>query len=278
MAIDLGFSDPLALEAANRALSITDEVIDDLHNEIAVTPLAEDSELYRLARALPPGPISFDRTVGAAIDAARGALDQVSYILRENVPTSPIVFHALLRAALVGSARVVFVLLPADPDTRLRNARVVIAQEARGFTQALESYATFEHLSSLRPETSYLVKARQQNEAIQQGLRPPGDGAVIREMTRTMAEALAITPEYQDSNHEVLREHTAWLWNTYSGAAHTHAWPRLLPGSGADRRIPGDFPGDLFMIVVTAHIAMRCVLCRLESGSANTTAPVLKTE
>lgn len=63
-----------------------------------------------------------------------------------------------------------------------------------------------------------------------------------------------------------------------SGAAHTHAWPRLLPGSGADRRIPGDFPGDFFMIVVTAHIAMRCVLSRLESGSANTTAPVMKTQ
>lgn len=214
MAIDLGLGDPRALEAANRALSITDDVIDELHNHVAATPLVEDSEIYRLARALPPGPISFDRTVGAAIDTARRALDQISYILRENTPTSPIVFHALLRAALVGSARVVFVLLPADPDTRLRNARVVISQESRGFMQALESYATFEHLSTLRPEMSYLTEARQQNEAIQQGIRPSGDGAVIREMTRTLAEALAITPEYQDSNHEVLREHAAWLWNT----------------------------------------------------------------
>lgn len=43
---------------------------------------------------------------------------------------------------------------------------------------------------------------------------------------------------YQDGNRERLQEHFNWLWNTYSGVAHTHAWPQL-PGTG--QRVPGDF-------------------------------------
>lgn len=274
MVIDMGLDDPAAMTALTAAISIVDESVDRLHGEIGHIAYGEDCEVYRLTRALPPGPMSFDRTIIAAAEAARGALDQISDIVRRNSPTSVIVLHALLRAALVGSGRVVHALLPADPSVRLHNARVLVAQEARSFTRALNCYAGFEQLSRLRPTMEYLEAARQQKAALQEGHEAPGDGAVMNGAAEVIGAALASTPEYPNGNKKLLREHVIWLWNTYSGAAHTHAWPRLLPNFSSDRRVPGDYPGDFYMIAVTAHIAMLSFKSRLQSGSANTTEPV----
>lgn len=274
MAIDIGLDDPAAMEMLRRSISIVDEVVDSLHDELGGIVYSDESEVYRLTRALPPGPISLDRTIMVAVEAARGALDQISYILQHNAPTSAIVLQALLRAALVGSGRTVFALFPSDPSVRLQNARVLIAQEGKSFTQALDCYARFKSFSGLRPDAQYLATAKEQNSAIQQGHRPPGDGVVMRGAAEAIAAALVATPEYPNEHRGVLQEHVTWLWNTYSGAAHTYAWPRLLPGSGRDRRFPGDFPGDFGMIATTAQIAMVSFKSRLQPGSANTTAPV----
>jgi hypothetical protein len=89
-----------------------------------------------------------------------------------------------------------------------------------------------------------------------------------------IGEALAAAPEYPDSHRQLQREHVIWLWNTYSGAAHTYAWPQLTPGTGQDRRVPGDYPGDFFMVASTAHVAMLSLQSRLQPGSAGTTDPV----
>ena len=35
--------------------------------------------------------------------------------------------------------------------------------------------------------------------------------------------------QYPNGNRESLQEHVTWLWNTYGGAAHTHAWPGCFP-------------------------------------------------
>lgn len=274
MAIDLGLDDPAAMEAMTRAILIVDDAVDRLRDEIGDVAYTDDCEVYRLTRALPRGPLSLDRTILAAVDAARGSFDQISYILRHNLPTSMIVLQALLRSALVGSARVVFALLPANPSTRLQNAKVLVAQEGKSFMQALDCYTGFEQLAGLRPDAEYLATARQQNTEIQDGRRPPGDGVVMNRAADVVAEALAAAPEYRDESRQQLREHVVWLWNTYSGLAHTHAWPRLLPGSGQDPRVPGDFPGDFYMIATIAQIAMVAFKCRSQPGSANTTDPV----
>ncbi|WP_410595639.1 hypothetical protein [Amycolatopsis sp. lyj-23] len=255
MAIDMGLGDPDAMQALAAAVSIVRESVDHLHDEIGEMPYSDDCEVYRLARALAPGPMSFDRSIIAAADSARGALDQIAYIIETNIPTSMIVLHALLRAALVGSGRIVFALLPADPEIRLQNARVLVTQESKSFTQALDRYVSFNQLSGLRPPSEYLQTAKQQNANLHDGHRAPGDGAVMEGTAKLVGEALALTPEYQDGHNELLREHVIWLWNTYSGMAHTYAWPRLLPGSSEDRRVPVDFPGDFYMIAATAHIA-----------------------
>ncbi|GAA1986412.1 hypothetical protein [Amycolatopsis minnesotensis] len=272
--MDMGLENPAALEALARAVSIIDGSVERLCDEISELPFVEDSEVGRLARALPPGPISFDRTIISAADAVRGTLDQVSHIVRTNTPTSPIVLYALSRAALVGAGRVVFALLPADPATRLRNARVLLAQEAKGFTQALDCYAGFEQFSRMKPEAQYLAAAQRQKAAIQEGNQPPGDGKVMYGAAEVVAAALEAMPGDADGSRKALKEHFIWLWNTYSGVAHAHAWPRLLPGSGQDRRIPGDFPSDLHMIATTAHVAMLSFKLRHQPGSANTTKTV----
>lgn len=243
MTFELGLDDPDAMEALSRAVGIVDEVVDGVHDEICGTAYSDDCEVCRLARALPSGPISLDRTVMVAAEGARCALDQISSILHHNASTSPIALHALLRAALVGSGRVVFALLPSDPDVRLKNARVLIAQEARGFTQALDRYAEFQSFTELRPDDAYLTRAREQNAAIQQGRRPPGDGVVMQGAAETIAGALAAMPEYPDENQEGLQEHITWLWNTYSGAAHTHACLGCFPASVEIADSRATFPG-----------------------------------
>lgn len=275
MAIDMGLDNPDAMQALAAAVSIVRESVDQVHNEIGEMPYSEDCDVYRLARALAPGPMSLDRSIIAAADSARGALDQIAYIIETNAPTSMIVLHALLRAALVGSGRVVFALLPADPSIRLQNSRVLVTQESKSFTQALNRYASFNQLSGLRPPADNLETAKQQNSSLHAGQRAPGDGAVMEGAAQLISEALALTPEYEDGHKELLREHVIWLWNTYSGVAHTYAWPRLLPGSGEDRRVPGDF----YMIAATTHIAMVAFRSRMGPGSAGTTAHVpLRTE
>jgi hypothetical protein len=274
MAIDMGLDNPETMRMLNWAIGVVEESVDRLREEIGANGPSDDSEVYRLARALPAGPITFDRAVFAAANAARGALDQISGLLRDRIPTSMIVLHALLRSALVGSGRLAFALLPADPSTRLRNARVLIAQESNSFMRALDAYADFEKLLLVRPEDEYRAKARQQNEALQDGGRLRGDGAVMTGAAEVISAALAAESGDLDGNQQSLREHVIWVWNTYSGEAHTYAWPRLLPSTGQDRRVPGDYPGDFFMVANTAHIAMLALQDRLRSGSANTTAPV----
>lgn len=260
------------MTALYRALGIVDDCVDRLHDEIGHIAYSDDSEIHRLSRTFPEGQISLDRTLIVAAEGTRHALDQIGWVLRKNVPSGPIVFHTLLRAALVGSGRVLFSLFPSDPDVRVENSRVLIAQEAKGFTQALDRYARFRQLSLMRPQAQYMQRAMQQKSAIEGGRRPPGDGAVMEGAAETVARALALNDP--DQNPEILQEHVIWLWNTHSGGAHSHAWPRLLPGSGGDRRFPGDFAGDFGMIAAVAHIAMLSFKSRWLPGSANTTAAV----
>jgi hypothetical protein len=207
------------------------------------------------------------------VDSTRAALEQIGMIVRD-MPTTPIVLQALLRVALVGSSRAAFALLPVDPDTRLANARVLIAQEANGFVKALDQYVEFRYLGRLRPTANYVDTARNQNAAIYPSGRPPGDGVVLQRLAAELGNALSATPDYTDQDRELLAEHVSWLWNTLSGLAHTHAWPKLLPAMGGDRRSPGDFAGDFHMIAVMARIAMLAVKDRRNPGTANTTAPV----
>jgi len=162
MAIDMGLDNPAAMEALSRAISIVDEGVDSLHDEIAGIAYSDDCEIYRLAKALPPGPISLDRTIIVAVEPL-GVHWTRSAGSCATMHRQAIVLHALLRAALVGSGRTVFALLPSDPGVRLQNARVLIAQEGKGFTQALDCYARFDQLSGLRPDAQYLAKAQQQN-------------------------------------------------------------------------------------------------------------------
>jgi hypothetical protein len=258
----------------NWAVRIIDESVGRLRDEIGSNPPGDDSEVYRLTQALPAGPITFDHTVFSAATAARDALDQVSHILRNAVPTSPIALQALIRSAIVGSGRTAFALLPANPSERLKNAQLLVAQESTSYMRALDEYANFGKLLLMRPKEEERTASQRQNDALRGGGRPRGDGAVMTGAAEVIGAALAVTPNYPDENPQLLREHAIWVWNAYSGLAHTYSWPRLMPCSGRDRRVPGDFPGDLFMVANTAHIAMLSLQSRLQPGSADTTALV----
>ena len=97
----------------------------------------------RLAEAFPAAPINFALSTSAALAAARGALDQISPIMKGQLASSRIVWQALLRVALVGAGCVVFTLGPDDPEERLQNVKIVPAQESRSMAQALDAFAEF---------------------------------------------------------------------------------------------------------------------------------------
>lgn len=92
-------------------LAVIQEVIDPLHDQIGKMSPAEDSELARLNRAVPPGPISLFGTLTAGMDVARGALDHIGLVLTTPDYHPTAVLHPLMRAALIGAARIVTPLL-----------------------------------------------------------------------------------------------------------------------------------------------------------------------
>lgn len=268
----LGADDPRVAEAGQRALAIISHDVDGIHDEIIDRgALPADSELARLDRSLAPGPLSFSGSVMAALDATRGALDQLGFILEANPPCTPIVLHTLLRAALVGAARAALALLPTDPTVRLENARMVLALDSKGLANALGQYAKFGQLQAFRPPADVINAAEIQWTQVRKG-EPIGDGKVVTRMIEAIAEALQHATGSDE--HAILTEHATWLWTAYSGAAHTYSWPRLLSSVGSDWRVFGDYLGDLYQVTVVGHVAMRAVRDRAMPGSAETVMPV----
>ena len=268
--IDLGLSDPETVAALDHASQIVDEVVDGLHNAVMATSIGEGSELQRLDAVLPDGPIRLSQTIMAATDGARGALDQIVHILRNGVPTAPVVLQALLRTALVGTAHLGYVLLPSDPGIRQAHARLLALQDVSSGLRALKAYSLFTPLDSMRPPEQMMAEVNQQHEALLAAGKKLGDGAVVDGMIEALADALARTETgLETSAREQMRDHATWLWNTYSGAAHTLSWPRLLPGSTGDLRVPGDFVADLFLVASAAHVALHALIQYLQPNSAN---------
>jgi hypothetical protein len=212
-----------------------------------------------------------------AIGNARCALDQISHVIQNPVPTSPIVLQSLLRTALLGAARTLYVLLPPGPNVRLERGRTSLARDCESGRQALETYAAFEGMKGVRPPPDLVEAVRDQREDIWPIGNPPGDGKIVEGMTESLVEALKIAGLGDEFGPQYLRDHTDWLWHTYSGAAYCYLWPRLLWGISADRRIPGDFPLDPYQVAVAAHMAVVAVLSRSQPDTAGVGGPGFRT-
>lgn len=273
--IDFGLTDPEVSAHFDRALAVIDGPIADLTERISTAAtLGADTELNRLHHAIAAGPLDLVTSLLAALQAATGALQQVSYLATHPVPTSPIVFQSLLRTALVGSARVAYVLLPANPDQRRDRAAAVLAQDAASGIKALQHYTQFDGLAGVRAPEDLLTRFVAQKDELRQQQAPARDGDIVDGMTEAIVDALELAEINDQFGFAILRDHAHWLWNTYSGLAHAYSWPRSMWTLSGDRRIPGDFPMDLNQVSTSAHVALMAYLARAAPGSADTTTPV----
>ena len=273
--IDFGLEDPAVNAHFQRALAIIDGPLMDLAQRAgSLDTLGCDTELTRLQRATAAGPLELSAALVTALEASTGALHQISYLSSNEVPTSPIVFQSLLRIALVGSARVVYVLLPPDPDERLDRAAAVLAQDAGSGIKALKLYTQFDGLAGVRAPEELLAAFQSQKGRLEQRRRHTVDGDVVGGMTDAIVDALELAGIEGGVEHEILRDHADWLWNTYSGLAHGYSWPRVMWSLSGDRRIPGDFPMDLYHVATCTQVALVAFLARAAPDSAGRKATV----
>lgn len=273
--IDLGADDPEVMDMLRRGVAIVDEAVESLHDEfLAIGEPASQCELSRLAADLPRGPLDVASAIAVALGNARCALAHISEVIQNPVPTSPVVLQALLRVALVGSARTLYVLLSQDPDVRLERGRVILARDCESGQQGLDRYVAFNGMKAFTPPQSLVQAVRDQRKSVWPIGSPPGDGKIVEGMTESLVDALEMSGHGGEFGADYLRDHADWLWNTYSGAAHGYLWPRLLWGISSDRRVPGDFPLDLHQVAAATHMAMVAALSRSQPDTAGTTDPV----
>lgn len=240
--ISLGDEDPRAAEVLDRALFIVQQQIDHLMQHFSLNnQLPEKSEIYRLQKSTGKLPLNVETVLQVALHSASVSLQQIAYFISNPVATTRVALHSLMRVALLGTARTAFVLLPNDPEQRLTNVKIILAQDCQSGIRALQEYAKFQDNRDIAPPPELLEGLLQQRELLYPKGRVPGEGAMIKRQTEAFIQALQLAEDEQHSAEiasgpEILRNHASWLWNTYSGLAHAYTWPLMLPGISPDRR------------------------------------------
>jgi hypothetical protein len=253
--IDIGLDGPedrLALDRIEVMIESIGQRYDSLPSDTAL--LAEPgSELADLIDSLPDPPVDLRISIRTGLASARGALSQISGLIRGDgdVPTTPAVLQTLTRSALLGAARVAYVLGPPSKEARQDNANMVLRQEGRSLILAYNAFEQFKVLRRLVPPADIVAAQRARNNAIQNGAQPISEYKTLMTMATVIGEMLAANG-YGSREGEPLAEMMAWIFNVYSGVAHGFGWPHLVPGSES---MPGHFISDLYMVTCVADFA-----------------------
>jgi len=283
--IDLGIDDdPEATDLLNRAIVIVQQQIEPiirkeslfigLSDTNEISGLVATSEVFRLQRATGTRPLNINTALLTALDSASTALQQITHFIEHVPKIDRITLQSLMRVAILGTARTAFVLLPADPDKRLKNARTVLAQDCQSGIRGVQKYMNFNGMPGMAPSPELLEDLQKQKNQLYPKGQPPGETEIINQQTEAFIEALHAAGIDRTFSTDIMRDHASWLWNTYSGLAHAYSWPRWLFGLSRDLRIPGDFPIDLFMTANALLMAIIAYLDRTAAGSAFTTRHV----
>lgn len=271
----LGVDDPEVAEMLRRALGIIDGPIEDCWSAFLTKKEEsnDDSELVRLYEAMPRGHIDLTGVIDVGLESGHSCLHQISYLVQNPIPTTPVVLQALLRVALVGAARALYVLLPTEPAERLERAHLIVARDVESGRQGLTRFAAFGGMQAFAAPQSLVEEVSAHRKEVW-SRKLPGEGTIVDGMGEAIYAALELAGLGKDFGYEFLKDHVTWLWNTYSGLVHAHFWPRLLPTVSGDRRVPGDFPLDLHQVATAVHMALLATLSRMEPGSSTSTAPI----
>ena len=125
--------------------------------------------------ALPEPQVDPRLTITQGLGLARGALGLVRSILLDNSPAiAPSVLPVLLRSALLGAGRVLFMLGPDDEAQRSANTVVVLKQEAASFQRAYNQFSEFEKFHALVPPAETVALYEQRRVDLMRDGRPSG--------------------------------------------------------------------------------------------------------
>ncbi len=251
--IDIGLRSQADHDELTRTIQLID-TIEWLHGELFDSnfDLADwNGKVRSIAEGLPDPPVDIRHTLNASLQASQGCISQIGIFLKNNVPTSPVVLQALLRTSLLGSGRVIYVLGPEGPETRLANANIVLRQDSNSLIKAYAAFEKFEYSPTLRPTPEVLAPQRARFETLRAQGPPIGEEKVLAAMSRVVEEALKRKGyAMQDGS---LGERITWLFHVCSGSAHGFGWPRLVPGTES---MPGVFLADLSLVAAVAHLAI----------------------
>lgn len=248
------------LEAIDEAAALCDRLPDD-----PATLDQPGSDLNRMIALLPEPQVDPRLTVYQGLGISRGALGLVRSIFLDNSPAIvPSVLPVLLRSALLGAGRILFMLGPVDEAQRIANTVVVLKQEAASFHTAYTQFAGFQHFQALIPASETVALYERRRVALMRGGRPPGEARTLDSMAEVIGELLAgtesaVPSQTDDDLSGLAREHLRWMFNVYSGVAHGFAWPWLGPHT---RSLPGHFIAEFTTATNVAYLAADVTLRR----------------
>lgn len=263
MVMDIGQNEPGALQRlamAWRGFERADRIA--LSFPQNVLELAKPgSEIDRILEELPEPPVDPRLTISYGITSAMGSIRQIlSLVESDSGGTTPIVLQSLARTALLGAARVVYMLGPDDHRDRVSNTTDILTVEGGSLRRAYRTFSSFTQLTALVPPAELVANQEERLKAIGNRGRL-GEQEILNRTAGIAAHLIAsagITPTAAErSEHEVtLREGYQWIFNTFSGVAHGFAWPSMVPGTAT---MSGDFIADFGLTVDLACLAVDLV-------------------
>ena len=214
------------------------------------------SRLYRFNEGIDPVLVLPTAALNAGLSAAFQCLWQVQqFVMKRKIRSTSIAVRGLIRAAMLGSAHTLYVLLPKNPDERALRARQIAQLEAKQLREGVREFAAFSQLAGLG-------LGHAQSELIDRAATGLLDGGVITEtrILRTVGTDLGeLLPDEGTDPNDGYVEQLMWIWRSFSGIAHAFAWPEQLAQHRVGGSVPHTGPGDLvtdFVFVATmAHVA-----------------------
>lgn len=250
--MDIGLETAEDVRMLERTLSIIEDIANRRSRIFGEDPpriWRQGTKLDQLLRGLPEPAVDPRLSIKHSLLAASGALEQLGSFCRNEVATTPVVMSSLLRVAVLGGSRVVFVLGPDDPAEKKVNLEVVVRQEHASLNRLYKNAEKFTSLEGLVPPPAVLKDQRNRFTRWNTSDRPMGEAAMLSHMAGIVSAQLAARGAQPAT---IIAEHISWIFDINSGMAHGYGWPRLVPGT---QDLPGHFLADLFMVASVGQLA-----------------------
>lgn len=240
---DFGLSTPDSMRHLHKTLDLIVKLEDEQTHDWINRPPGEQSEIARLARAVPSEPVDLVCSLRTAGMSALESLSHVRWTIdNDHFILGP--FRGAMRTALMGAGRLGFVALPGEATQREENAMTIVSQEAKSFGQAIADIQKITTLHGLRWRETEVRSYKEQIAKLNlDGLK--GDRAMIRETAGMIGHE--VQKGHPGESAVAFRDHLTWIWHTSSGSTHGYDW---------QTRASGDFVTDIFAVASAVQVTL----------------------